>query len=87
MLLTPTEIEQALRDLPAWTTDGRSLRRAYTFADFPTAVAFVNGLVAPSEKLGHHPDIAISYNRVALVLTTHDAGGLTAKDLALARAL
>lgn len=87
MLLTPAEIEQALRDLPAWTTDGRSLRRAYTFPDFPAAVAFVNGLVAPSERLGHHPDIAISYNRVALVLTTHDAGGLTAKDLALARAL
>lgn len=87
MLLTPAEIEQALRALPGWTTDGKALRRQYTFADFPAAVAFVDGLVAPAEAQGHHPDIAISYNRVTLSLTTHDAGGLTAKDLALARSV
>ncbi|MFM9001799.1 MAG: 4a-hydroxytetrahydrobiopterin dehydratase [Opitutia bacterium] len=87
MLLNPAEIEQALRGLPGWTTDGKALRRQYTFADFPAAVAFVNRLVAPAEAQGHHPDIAISYNRVSLSLTTHDAGGLTAKDLALARSI
>ena len=87
MLLTHSEIKQAMRGLPGWTTDGKALRRQYTFADFPAAVAFVNRLVAPAEAQGHHPDIAISYNRVTLSLTTHDAGGLTAKDLALARAI
>jgi len=87
MLLTPAEIDQALRSLPGWTTDGKCLRRTYTFPDFPAAVAFVNRLVAPAEARNHHPDIAISYNRVTLSLTTHDAGGLTAKDLALASAL
>ncbi len=87
MLLTPAEIEQALPSLPGWTTDGKALRRTYVFAGFPAAVAFVNGLIGPAEAQGHHPDVAISYNRVTVSLTTHDAGGLTAKDLALARAI
>lgn len=87
MLLTKDEIDQALRSLPGWTSDGKALRRTYTFADFPAAVAFVNRLVAPAEARNHHPDISVSYNRVTLSLTTHDAGGLTAKDLDLARVL
>lgn len=87
MLLTPAEIEAALRSLPGWSCDGKSLRRTYKFAGFPEAVAFVNGLVAPAEARNHHPDIAISYDRVTVNLTTHDAGGLTARDLDLARAL
>lgn len=85
MLLTPAEIELALRSLPKWTSDGKSLRRTYSFAGFPEAVAFVNALVGPAEAQRHHPDIFVSYNRVTLSLTTHDAGGITAKDLALAR--
>jgi 4a-hydroxytetrahydrobiopterin dehydratase len=87
MLLTSIEIAESLRSLPGWTTDGKALHRTYRFADFPSAVLFVNRLVAPAETLNHHPDIALSYNKVALTLTTHDAGGLTAKDLLLARAL
>jgi 4a-hydroxytetrahydrobiopterin dehydratase len=87
MLLTPTEIELALRSLPGWTSDGKSLHRTDTFSGFPEAVAFVSRLVGPAEALGHHPDISVSYNRVTLSLTTHDAGGLTAKDVALARVL
>jgi len=51
----------------------------------PLAIAFVNKLVAPSEAAGHHPDIEISYNKVTVNLTTHDAGGLTEKDFALAQ--
>ena len=87
MLLTHSEIEQALRSLPGWTTDGKSLRRTYALQGFPEAVAFVNQLVGPAEAQGHHPDVAISYNRVTLSLTTHDVGGITAKDIALARCL
>ena len=49
--------------------------------------AFVNALVDPAEALGHHPDIVITYNRVALTLTTHDAGGLTELDFQLAEAI
>ncbi len=87
MLLNQTQIAEAMHSLPGWTTDGKCLLRTYTFDGFPEAVAFVNQLVAPSEAQNHHPDIAISYNRVTLTLTTHDSGGLTAKDLTLARAL
>ena len=87
MLLNPAQIDEALRSLPGWTTDGKALRRTYTFRGFPEAVDFVNRLVAPAEARNHHPDISLSYNRVTLSLTTHDAGGLTAKDLDLARAL
>jgi 4a-hydroxytetrahydrobiopterin dehydratase len=87
MLLTSIEIAESLRSLPGWTTDGKALHRTYRFADFPAAVQFVNSLVAPAEALNHHPDITLSYKKVALTLTTHDAGGLTSKDLALAHAL
>jgi len=87
MLLTPAEIEMALHSLPGWTCDGTSLRRTYTFPGFPEAVAFVHRLAGPAEAQGHHPDISVSYNRVTLSLTTHDAGGITAKDFALARVL
>ena len=51
----------------------------------PLAIAWVNKLVAPSEAAGHHPDIEISYNKVRVNLTTHDAGGLTEKDFQLAQ--
>ena len=87
MLLTQAEIDEALAALPGWACDGKTLRRTVVFADFPAAVAFVSRLVAPAEAQNHHPDISISYNRVTLSLTTHDAGGLTAKDFALARAI
>jgi 4a-hydroxytetrahydrobiopterin dehydratase len=87
MLLTPSEIEVALRSLPEWTSDGKSFRRTYTFPGFLDAVAFVNHLAGIAEAQGHHPDISVSNNRVSLSLTTHDAGGLTAKDLAFARFL
>ena len=87
MLLTPDQIAEGLRSLPGWASDGKALHRTYHFADFPSAVQFVNRLVAPAESLNHHPDVTLSYNRVDVTLTTHDAGGLTAKDLALARAI
>lgn len=86
-LLTQAEIDQALPALPGWTCDGKALRRTFAFPDFVAAVAFVNRLVGPAEAQNHHPDIILSYNRVTLSLTTHDAGGLTAKDIALARAI
>ncbi|MGF1538262.1 MAG: 4a-hydroxytetrahydrobiopterin dehydratase [Elainellaceae cyanobacterium] len=82
--LSESEITARMMVLPNWTTDGQTLSQTRTFADFVEAIAFVNSLVEPSEALGHHPDITISYNRVMLELTTHDAGGLTALDFQLA---
>jgi len=84
-LINHTEIQERASQLSGWTIEGKQLRSTRLFKDFIEAIAFVNKLVAPSEAAGHHPDIEISYNKVTVNLTTHDAGGLTEKDLALAQ--
>jgi 4a-hydroxytetrahydrobiopterin dehydratase len=86
-LLTAPEIQDQLSDLPDWRLSGKSIQCVKTFQNFIEAIDFVNALVAPAEASGHHPDLAISYNKVTISLTTHDAGGLTAKDFAMARTL
>jgi 4a-hydroxytetrahydrobiopterin dehydratase len=86
--LSDAEIQQRAEQLPPeWTTDGAALYYEATFTDFVAAIAFVNALVDPAETLDHHPDIQITYNRVALTLATHDAGGLTDLDFELADAI
>ncbi len=82
--LTVEQIEQFLADRPAWELDGVSIRREFTFADFNEALGFVVRVGAASEVADHHPDIDIRWNRVTIVLSTHSAGALTSKDLALA---
>ncbi|MBW4653935.1 MAG: 4a-hydroxytetrahydrobiopterin dehydratase [Kaiparowitsia implicata GSE-PSE-MK54-09C] len=84
-LLTEANVSAQLQQIPGWMRDGDALVCRYTFADFKEAIAFVTQLVDPADALGHHPDMAISYNRVDFYLTTHDAGGLTQLDLDLAR--
>ncbi|OUL36451.1 4a-hydroxytetrahydrobiopterin dehydratase [Nostoc sp. T09] len=83
-LLTEAEIQQRVSVLSGWTVEGSTLKTTRTFKDFIQAVEFVNKLVKPAESAGHHPDIEISYNKVKIQLTTHDAGGLTQKDFDLA---
>ncbi len=85
MVLSETEVTDKIKTLPGWTTDGKEISRTFQFKDFVTAIDFVNKLVEPAEEAGHHPDIAISYNKVTINLTTHDAGGITQKDFDLAR--
>lgn len=84
-LLSDTEIQTRFSQLSGWTVEGNQLRRTWEFKDFIAAIAWVNKLVEPSEAAAHHPDIEISYNKVTVNLTTHDAGGLTEKDFALAQ--
>ncbi len=84
-LLSDTEIQKRFSQLSGWTVEGNQLRCTRKFQDFIAAIAFVNKLVEPSEAAAHHPDIEISYNKVTVNLTTHDAGGLTEKDFALAQ--
>ena len=79
-ILSEQEVEKQLKNLPEWTLEGRAIRKQYTFADFPAAVAFVNRLVPDSEAADHHPDIMINYRRVTLLYSTHSEGGLTQKD-------
>jgi len=80
-------VAAALRATPGWERTGAEIRRVYRFGDFREALAFVNRVGGLAEAAGHHPDIDIRYNTVTLALTTHDAGGLTARDFDLARAI
>jgi 4a-hydroxytetrahydrobiopterin dehydratase len=86
-LLTETEIQQRLKRLPGWERRGQEIRRTWAFADFKAAMAFVNRVAGLADAADHHPDIDIRYSKVTLVLSTHDAGGLTARDFALAEAI
>ena len=86
-LLSPNEIQSHLASLPDWTLEGNTIQTILTFKNFIDAISFVNKVVEPAEAAGHHPDIVISYNKVTIRLTTHDAGGLTHKDIAMAQTL
>ncbi|MBN3868912.1 MAG: 4a-hydroxytetrahydrobiopterin dehydratase [Nostoc sp.] len=86
-LLTEAEIQEQAKVLSGWTVEDSKLQISRTFKDFIQAIEFVNKLVEPAESAGHHPDIEISYNKVKIILTTHDAGGLTPADFDLARVI
>lgn len=85
--LDEEEIAQRLKPLSEWTLSGDSLQRTLRFKDFVQSMAFVNRVAAIAEHQQHHPDILVRYNKVTLVLSTHDAGGITDKDFELAKAL
>lgn len=82
--LTEEEIGAAMGRLPGWERDHNAIRKTYVFDGFPPALQFVNAVGAEAEAADHHPDIAIRWNKVSMYLTTHSAGGLTQKDVALA---
>ena len=84
--LSRAEIEERVKKLRGWTLEGDAIKKQYTFAGFPEAVAFVNRLAPEAEKADHHPDILINYKRVTLTYSTHSEGGLTEKDFAGAAA-
>ncbi|MCM8746208.1 4a-hydroxytetrahydrobiopterin dehydratase [Thermomicrobium sp. CFH 73360] len=83
--LDDASIARALESLPAWERQGDALVREVKFKNFREAMAFVNRVADVAEEHRHHPDITIRYNRVQLLLTTHEAGGLTERDVELAR--
>ena len=85
--MSSAEIEGELASLPEWRYEGERLRRRFTFGDFPAAFAFMTRCAFAAEKMDHHPDWTNVYNKVDVVLWTHDAGGITKKDFALARAM
>lgn len=80
-------LQDGLAKLPQWqlSSDGNAITREYGFSDFMQAFAFMAEMAIWSEKQNHHPEWCNVYNRVKVTLTTHDAGGLTEKDLAWAR--
>ena len=72
---------------PGWTRDGEALVRSFRFADFATAFAFLTRVAAHAEAVDHHPEFTSVWNRVDFRLTSHDAGAVTERDLALASAI
>jgi 4a-hydroxytetrahydrobiopterin dehydratase len=83
-LLTEEEILTQLVGVPGWKQEGKSIVITVTRADFRDALLYVGAVGYLAEAAGHHPDIAISWNKVTLNLSTHSAGGLTGADFALA---
>lgn len=82
--LSESEIHAALRELSGWTVQNGKLHREFKFADFIHAFGFMAGSALVAEAMGHHPEWSNVYNRVTIDLTTHDAGGISAKDFELA---
>jgi 4a-hydroxytetrahydrobiopterin dehydratase len=85
--LAPDERQAALASLPGWRHDPQrdAIARGFVFADFVQAFGFMAQLALAAERMNHHPEWRNVYNRVDIELTTHDAGGLTALDVELAR--
>jgi 4a-hydroxytetrahydrobiopterin dehydratase len=83
--LDEAKIFLALASVPNWQKKGDVISRTFQFKDFPAAMKFTDAVAQLAEEEWHHPDIDIRWNKVTLALTTHDAGGLTEKDFALAK--
>ena len=86
-LVPEDTITAELAQLALWTRVSNQIRKTYAFQDFVHAMSFVNSVALLAERLNHHPDIEIRWNSVTLTLSTHSAGGLTALDFELARAI
>ena len=87
--LTQAVIAVLLADLPEWTLrqDGKAISRSFEFGDFNAAFGFMTRVALYADKHDHHPEWSNIYNTVEITLTTHDAGGLSARDAAMARAI
>jgi 4a-hydroxytetrahydrobiopterin dehydratase len=85
-VLTERERDEGLAGLPGWSYDAarNGIAKRFTFADFSAAFAFMARVALAAEKADHHPDWSNVWNRVDILLSTHDSGGVTAKDIALA---
>ena len=83
--LPQTELDRVLGDLPGWTVKDGAIAKTFKHDSFPEAVVFVNAVAHLAELANHHPDIDIRYSNITLALVTHDQGGITNKDVELAR--
>ncbi|QBX36938.1 4a-hydroxytetrahydrobiopterin dehydratase [Brevundimonas sp. S30B] len=86
--MTALDVQTVLKDLPRWSDhpgDRPAIARTVRFADFNTAFGFMTRVAIKADAMDHHPEWFNVYDRVEIVLTTHDAGGVTDKDATLAR--
>jgi 4a-hydroxytetrahydrobiopterin dehydratase len=86
-LLEPEAVQTLMQEVPEWKLEENSSSRAFKFASFPLAIAFVNKVAEEAERANHHPDIDIRWRTVKLLLSSHSAGGLTSADFTLATKL
>ena len=86
-LLSDIEIQRELNALGGWSRRGEAIVKTYEFATFPDAIAWVSRVATAAETANHHPDLDIRFTRVAAALTSHESGGVTARDFALARSM
>jgi len=82
--LTSDAIQERMSTVPGWSLEGSALTRAFEFPDFVRAFGFMASVAAIAQAMDHHPDWTNVYNRVSIRLSTHDAGGLTARDFEMA---
>ena len=83
--LTDAELKQSLSELPGWSLENGMIVKKYAHNSFPEAIVFVNAVAHLAELLNHHPDVDIRYSNITVALVTHDAGGITVKDVTLAK--
>ena len=84
-VLDDDEIGRRLAELQGWERDGDAIKRQFKFDDFQASVDFVNRITPAAEDMNHHPDLAISWSKVTVSLSTHSQGGITESDFELAR--
>lgn len=85
--LSDIEIQRSLGARTGWTRRGNAITRTFELPTFPAAIAFVNRIAEVAEKMDHHPDVDIRYTKVTCSLSTHSAGGITARDFKLAESI
>lgn len=83
--LSDLEIRRALGGLPGWARKGEVITKTYSFARFADGIGFVRQVADVADEMNHHPDIDIRYTKVTFALSTHDAGGITQRDIDLAK--
>jgi 4a-hydroxytetrahydrobiopterin dehydratase len=83
--LSAKQVRLNLKAVQNWSKQAQTILRTFKFEGFLKSLRFVNRIAAKAQKMNHHPDIDIRFNKVTLKLTTHDEGGLTKKDFSLAR--
>jgi len=86
-ILSAEEIDERLESLDGWKADDKKLTKRFTFPNFAEALDFVNGVGAIAEAADHHPDITFGWGYAELATTTHDRGGITDVDFALAESI
>jgi 4a-hydroxytetrahydrobiopterin dehydratase len=86
-LMPEGDVDRKLQALPGWRREGKQIRKEYSFGSYMDGIAFVTRVAGLAEQMDHHPDMLVGYRRVTVTLMSHDAGGITARDLRLAEAI